>query len=103
MADQTYTGVTNAAGVCTVTIDPDRQQTWVVSQISNEMSTAPATATCAVRKNGYLITVLIPQADTAAGDPYVTVLPSDVLIVQWTGATPGAIGKVLAFYEVMTS
>lgn len=100
MADQTYTSVTNAAGKCTITVDPDRQQTWVVSQVSGEMPTAPATTTCAIRKNGYLVSILIAQADTAAGDPYVTVLPSDVFTVEWTGATPGDLGKALVFYEV---
>lgn len=101
MADQTYTAVTAASGKCTATVRTERRLTYLISQVSNEMLSAPVGCTCTLRKNGYLISVMIAAADTAAGDPPVLILPSDVLTVEWVGATPGALGKVMIFYEVV--
>lgn len=102
MADRTYTATVDGTGNATVTIKPDGVQTWVVSQVSVEMPTAPGGATCVVRKNGYSVTPLVAQNDTAGGDPYVTVLPSDRLTVEWALCTTGDTGRVLAFYEEST-
>jgi hypothetical protein len=99
MTDRPFTCVVTAGGIGTVTIKPDRRMNWSVQQLSNEMLTAPGTAICALRKNGYLVTQLIAQADVAGGDPPVTLLPSDVMTVVWSGATPGDVGKVLVTYE----
>lgn len=100
MADRSFTCVVTAGGVGTVTIKPDKRMTWVVQQVSNEMLNAPGTSICAVRKNGFLISPLIAQADVAAGDPPVYLLPSkDSMTVIWTGATPGDIGTVFVTYE----
>jgi hypothetical protein len=99
MTDRTYTCVVTGAGVGTVTVDTDRRMTWSVQQVSSEMATAPGTAACVIRKNGYLVTQMIAQADVAGGDPPVELLPSDVMTVVWTGATPGDVGKVLVTYD----
>ena len=100
MADQTYTAVTAANGRCTVTVKSERRTTWIVSQVSSEMSTAPVGCQCTLRKNTYFVTALIATGDTAGGPPPVRLLPSDVLTVEWTGATPGDVGKVLVFYDL---
>lgn len=73
--------------------------TWKVQQVSVELQAAPVGATCYVRKNGNLVTPIIPTADTAAGEPYVTLLPSDELTVKWEGCTPGQVGQVTFYYD----
>lgn len=103
MPDETYTATVASTGTATVTIKPPRREVWIVSQVSNEMPTAPGGASCALRKNGYLITPLVAQADAASGDPATTVLPSDQLTIEWSGATPGDQGRVIVFYELAPS
>lgn len=99
-ADLTFTPVVAADGKATVTVKVSNGlDTWTVQQVSIEMQSAPVGATCYVRKNGYPITPIIPTGDTAAGEPYVTLRPSDVLTVEWAGCTPGASGLVLVFYD----
>ena len=98
--DATMTAVVAADGTATVIIKPTNGfATWVVSQVSVELPTAPVGATCEVRKNGYLVSLAIPTGDSVAGDPPVILLPSDQLTVKWSGCTQGDTAKVLAFYD----
>lgn len=98
--DREFTATANASGVAVVTIKTrTRLQTWTVTQVSVEMPTAPIGATCELRKNGFLVTPLISTGDSAAGDPPVILRGTDVLTVTWNGATPGAVGKVLIFFD----
>jgi hypothetical protein len=74
-------------------------QTWTVSQVSVSLPTAPIGATCDLRKDGVLITPLIPTGDAASGDPPVTLRPGETLTVNFAGCTPGAAGTVYLIYD----
>jgi hypothetical protein len=100
MATRTYSVTIGAGGTGTVTIKTDSPESWTVAQVSIEMPSAPSGATAELRKNDYLVTPMIAAGDVAAGEPYVLILPSDILTLKWIGCTPGAIGKVLVFYAV---
>lgn len=100
MADATYTAKVGAAGTATITVQTRSVRSWVISQISVELSAAPTGATADIRKNGYLVTPVIPTGDTAAGDPPVVILPTDSLTINWYGCTNGQIAKATVFYEV---
>lgn len=93
-------------GRCTVTIRPTNSVVWTVSQVTVEMLPQPADDSipsgldCNLRKNGYLVTPMVPNGDAAGGDPAIQLLPSDVLTVEWTGGAPGHLGRVMAIYTV---
>lgn len=100
LADQTYSVAVPASGTVTQEIRTrTRLQTWTLQQISVEMPTAPIGATCVARKNGALITPLIPTGDAAAGEPYIQLRGTDVVTVTFTGCTPGDIGTILVVYD----
>lgn len=99
-AELYFTVVVAATGKATTTIKVQNGlDTWSIGQVSVEMPTAPAGATCYVRKNGYPVTPIIPTGDTAAGDPPVRLLPADTMTIEWTSCTPGDIGKVFVLYD----
>lgn len=100
MADLTATAKVGASGTGTVTVQTRSMRTWIVSQISIELAAAPSGATADIRKNGYLVTPIIPTADTAGGDPPVELRPEDTLTINWYGCTSGQIAKATVFYEV---
>jgi hypothetical protein len=91
----------NASGTCVVSIGPTTATSpWRVTQLANEVDgVAPAGATCVARKNGKLITPLVPDMDTAGGDPPITLRNPDVITVTWTGLTPGQRGTVTYYYD----
>ena len=95
----TFTEIVGAAGTATVTIRTKSSESWVIGQVSNEMPGAPATALCTVRKNGYVVSPLIPQSDTADGAPAIEITPADVMTVEWTLCTPGLVGKVAIYFD----
>ena len=99
MATATYSAKVGAGGTATVTIKTQAPKAWIVAQVSIELPTAPSGSTADLRKNGYMISPLIASSDVAAGEPYVLLLPSDELTVNWAGCTPNTIGKVLLFYD----
>jgi hypothetical protein len=100
MADQTYSGVVTAAGTLTIPIGPGtKARTWVVSQVSTELSSAPIGATCMMRKNGAPVTPMVATGDVAGGDPPVTLYGSDLLQLVWTGCTPGTTANVYVIYD----
>ena len=90
-----------AGGTATITVQPYGGRPWNVTQVSVELPTAPVGATCSLRKNGYLVTPLIPTGDAAAGDPPVLLLPEDLMTIEWAGCTPGTLAKALILYDVM--
>lgn len=99
------TGVVDGDGRLTVPIRPTNAVIWTVSQVTAELmvpdgESVPAGADCNLRKNGYLLTPLVPNGDAAGGDPAIQLLPADVITVEWSGCQPGHIGKVLAIYDV---
>lgn len=99
MATATYTAKVTAGGAATVTIKTATTRTWVVAQVTVEMADAPSGSTCDLRKNGYLVTPLIPSGDVAAGEPYVRLDQTDEMTINWASCTPNSIGKVLLLYE----
>jgi hypothetical protein len=98
VADLTLTAKVAVDGTATARIRPPSQRPWIIAQVAIELQNAPSGATCALRKNGYPVSAMIPTMDTAAGEPYIRLLPTDELTVNWAGCTPNAIGKVQVFY-----
>ena len=94
----TYSQTVSAAGSATVRIRPLRLQTWTVTQVAVEMPPV-AGQTCELRRNGFLVSPVVPTQDAVGGDPPVLLRPSDELTVEWTNCTPGDVGKVQVFYE----
>lgn len=92
--------VVAAAGTARASITTrTKLQTWTVSQISVEMPGAPIGATCAIRKDGALITPLIPTGDAASGDPPIVLRPGERITIDFAGCTPGIVGTVFAVYD----
>jgi hypothetical protein len=99
MATATYSALVSAGGTATVTVRTGAPRAWVVAQVSIELQGAPSGATAMLRKNGYAVTPMIAASDVAAGEPYVRLLQTDTLTVEWAGCTPGQVGKALVLYE----
>lgn len=87
------------AATATVRIQSKSSETWVVSQVTVEMPTAPAGATCTIRKNGTLVTPVVAQADAASGDPPIVLRSADTMTVEWRGCDPGNVGTVGIVYD----
>jgi hypothetical protein len=96
---RSYSVRIGASGTGTVTIRTGSRETWIISQVSIELASAPSGATADLRFNDRLVTLLIAPGDAASGDPPVTLMPTDTLTVNWAGCTEGTIGQVLIFYE----
>lgn len=101
VATATYTGKVGADGTATISILTRSVRAWRISQVTIELPSAPSGATCSLRKNGYLVTLMIAAGDSAAGDPPVIVRQEDTLTIEWIGCTPNDVGKALVFYEVL--
>lgn len=101
VADQAFTAVISAAGTATVTFKPPTfRANYIVSQVSVEYAAAPLGCTCVVRKNGNLITPMIPTGDAASGDPPIPLNGgSDKLTVTFASGTPGGIANVFIIYD----
>jgi hypothetical protein len=101
--DYSDTGKVPASGNLTFRITTGKaRQNWLVSQISVENPTAPLGAACNIRKNGNLVTPVIATGDSAAGDPPVVLLSSDVITVEFTGCTSGDMCRIYAIYEIIS-
>ena len=100
MGTRSFSVRIGAAGTGTVTIRTGSREAWIVSQVSIELASAPSGATAEMRLNDSLVTLMVAQGDSAAGDPPVTLLETDTLTINWAGCTQNTIGKVLIFYEV---
>lgn len=98
--DDSAFAVADSAGSCIVRISPPAMP-WRVTQVSIEVDGdgAPAGATCTLRKNGRIITPLVPDVDAAGGDPPVPLRTNDVLTVEWVNLDPGQRGTVNYFYD----
>jgi hypothetical protein len=98
--DLPITGVVPASGTLRIEIRPTGRQTWVVSQITVSMLTAPAGALCQVYKNSSVVVPLLQAiGDTASGDPPITLRHNETMAVVWTGATAGDVGSVFVVYD----
>lgn len=105
MPDRRYSATVNSAGAATLTVRPTGTRPWVVAQVSVELvaGTAASVAALAVgelRKNGSLIAPFVAQGDAVAGDPPVSLAPTDEMTIEWTNATPGNRAAALVIFEV---
>lgn len=100
MADTSYTSPPAAGSpvTTTITVRPTNNRAWTITQISVEMNSVTAGATCTVRKNGSFITNMVPNGDAADGTP-VVLQPVDALTITWSGVTAGNVGKATILYE----
>lgn len=101
LGDKQYSATANASGIATVTVSTNsRMRDWTVQQISIEMDSAPIGSTCSIRKNGALVTLMVPNGDAATGDPPILLRgQTDQITVTWTGVLPGSVGSVLVVYD----
>src|SRR4030095_16326610 len=97
--NKSYSGTVTAAGTLTIRIQPPGIIMWNVGQVSIDMPTAPSGSVCVVRLNGTSLTPMVSQRYVAAGDPAILLQPGHVLTLEWTGCTPGDLGKVLAILD----
>ncbi len=88
-----------ADGTAVIRIRPGGLYPWNVTQVTAENKDAPAGATCSLRRNGFLVTPLVPNGDAGAGDPPVPIDPQDDLTVEWAGCTPGQLVRALIFFD----
>lgn len=98
--DQTYPALVGPDGRAVVTVWPGNLDRWTISQVSAIMASAPAGATCVLKKNKSFITLMVPTGDAAGGDPPIVVGPSDRMTIEWGNCTPGDSGEVTIFYTV---
>jgi len=97
LADDQFSTTVRADGTATVRFTPTKNRPWQLRQVSTEMANAPSGATAELRKNGNLITVMLPS-DVADSDPPVPVSPGERMEVNWFGGTPGAVANVYIIY-----
>lgn len=99
VTDQQFTG-RFVGGVTTITFGPrSNRAVFTVTQVSVEYRTAPLGCTCELRKNGALITPMIPTGDAASGDPPVVLKGNDRMTVTFTNGTNGEIANVFIIYD----
>lgn len=98
VGDSSYTVTVDGAGVAQLTVMPPPRRKWLVTQVSVEMPAAPIGATCDIRKNGALVTPLIPTGDAASGEPPVLLRPNDQMAITFQGCTPGDVGSAWLSY-----
>lgn len=98
-AEYEATQSADANGDLTIVVRAQARQRWTVNQVSIECDDAPGGAICNLRKNGKLVSPLVPNGDAAGGDPPVKIAGSDQLTIEWTGLDPGDVGQVLIIYD----
>jgi hypothetical protein len=105
VTDQPFTAVVTAAGTAVVTFKPPTSRNnYSVQQVTVEYTTAPIGCTCDVRKNGRLISPMIPTGDAAGGDPPIPLSGgSDKMTINFAHGTPGDIVSVFIIYDDGTS
>lgn len=88
-----------ANGTLVIRIGPRRNQIWEVTQVSLEMATAPAGATAEIRDvmGGLMSPSYSARRASASGSQ--TLNPGETISVNWTAATPGDVGRVVAIYR----
>jgi hypothetical protein len=91
---RTQSGKAPASGAVVLSFYSRGPYQFICSQVSVEMTKGTATAVsasavCAIRLNGNLVSPAVAQGDAVAGEPPVVFGPSDVLTVEWSGATSG--------------
>lgn len=101
MARNSYNAIAASNGRATIQIRSTAPQTWIIGQIQLTMPSAPAGCVCNIRYNNESAGIPAAAArDTVSGEPFIELLPRDVLSVEWTGATPGSSASITILYEV---
>lgn len=70
-----------------------------VRQVSTMAPNVGGSASCALYKNGMLITPMDAQGDAAVEPPPIDARSTDQLYVEWTGGTAGAQVEALFIYD----
>lgn len=97
--DISFTQIVAVGGGATIPISSGAQE-WTVTQVSTECEpAAPVGATCRVRKNGAIVSKMLPNGDVASGDPPVILNVGDVMTVVWTGMTVGTACKATVLLD----
>lgn len=94
----TTAGTVPASTNLTLTYTPRGAGLTKVSQVAVEMAGA-GSSICVLRRNGALITPMIPTGGAAGGEPPIWLWPGDLLTAEWTGAPVGATGKMTVLYD----
>jgi hypothetical protein len=94
-------GAADANGDLTLTFRGRSNDVVRVTQVTAEMPTGAA-AQCSCRRNGFLVSPMVPTGDAASGDPPIWLGPGDELTVVWSGAPAGAVGKMLVIFDLGT-
>lgn len=95
----TTSATADASGFASAAFRCRGNQVNRVTQVAAEMAGAAA-AVCAIRRNTWLVCPIVATGDAGAGDPPIWLWPGDEMTVEWTGAPPGAVGKVTVFYDL---
>ena len=95
----TASGTASASGALTLTYTPRSNDLTRVTQVAAEMANAGG-AICVVRRNGALVTPLVPTGGAAGGDPPIWLWPGDALTVEWTGGPVSGVGKMTVFFDL---
>lgn len=95
---QTFLGA-NGSGSINVTMDNTAKE-WVIRQVSVTTATANPNCVCALYFNdSYLHHTPLGSLDSATGPPYPILGAGDVLMVRWTGGTPGDQATVNLYHD----
>jgi len=98
ITDSSYSATVDASGAATISVRTGRQ-TWKIQQVSTELSTAPLGAACTIRKNGAIITAMVPTGDVADGEPPITLRSPDTMTIGWVGCVAGDVAKATIVYD----
>jgi hypothetical protein len=96
--DRDFSTIVGSNGQASVTLTPTKNVPWIVTQVSTEYRNSPSGSSAELRKNGSLVTAMIPT-DVADSDPPVFLRPGDRLVVTWFGGTAGNPVSAIFFYE----
>ena len=101
MADaiQAVSGTVAAAGTARLSLRPTNRRTWTIKQVTANAPNVGAAATAKITVNGAVISGLVATNGTAAGEPYIPLLPGSTMNVDWSGATAGAGVEVTFVYD----
>jgi hypothetical protein len=99
LATLTLNSTIAANGTGRIRFRPTNRQDWRVDQVSVKATTVGGSASCEAQIDGAFITILVAQADTAAGDPPIMCRNGHNFDVLWSNGTVGAPLEATIFYD----
>lgn len=93
---KSLTGVVAANGSAGIPIGSGAQ-TWVVSQITTEVTGVKVGATSDLRLDGSILSRLLPGGDVAANGA-IELRPGSTITLNWRGMAPGSTVKATIAY-----